>query len=134
MTFSGYPPELPRESHQRNGGCVWCNYPRMDGIQTHAWDCEWCTLCQRIGHIEAFLAVKDKETHGSSEEPTTQRTGEPLTVKQGIVWYNCPRCGALELYGATCARCAPADTSPAEPASPEADSAVPPGAEPERAG
>lgn len=108
--------------------CAFCGYPRADGIQAHAWDCEWCTLLQRIGHIEAFLAVKDQ--HGSSKEPTDN--AKPYV---GVTDHYCH--GGQYIYPA-CPACNPgkasADAGPAEPASAEADSAEPCGAEPERAG
>lgn len=60
----------PPEPH-----CFCCGYPRADGIQTHALDCEWCTLVQRVAQIEKHLSLK--ESNGISEAiPDTQRSGE----------------------------------------------------------
>jgi ribosomal protein L37E len=35
--------------------CTFCGYPRADGIQTHAWDCEWCTLLQEVKTLRGAL-------------------------------------------------------------------------------
>ena len=83
---------------------------------------------------QALVEHVRKETHGISEEPSTQRTGEPK-----LSW--CPSCGRVTTFEGQCALCetrdrivAPADPSPAEPAGPEGDSAVPAGSQPERSG
>lgn len=70
--------------------CPFCGGTRSDGMLVHAWDCEWCTLLQRvqrlqdtqtflIERLEYYLALTlPKESNGSSEAtPDTQRSGEP---------------------------------------------------------
>jgi hypothetical protein len=132
--------------------CPFCGYPRSDSMQTHAPDCEWCTLAQRMARIEQELLrleriellLMTKETHGSSEEPTTQRTGgtsglgvdwaPPVSRDDGLSERSIQ---SLDFWGnleADYACRAHSDPSAAEPAHPEADSAVPAGAEPERSG
>jgi hypothetical protein len=113
--------------------CPFCGYPRADGIQTHAWDCEWCTLLQRIGHIEAFLAVKDQ--HGSSKEPTDAYDRAFVDNQRAIHEHTFDILGRYFIGDPppNPFRAHP-NASPAEPARSEADSAEPGGAEPERAG
>lgn len=105
--------------------CSFCGHPRADGIQTHAWDCEWCTLVQRIGRIEAIL----KDQHGSSKEPHTGgTTGLGYDWARPVSEFERAHCS-----DAVAARLARTNTGPAEPAGAEAAGAEPRGTEPERA-
>lgn len=128
--------------------CPFCNHPRTDGRQEHAWDCDWRTLLQRVGQFEArfdrlerfaipggMIPIEDQ--HGSSKEPDTQRSEHADDAKPyvGVTDHYCQ--GGQYIY-VSCPACNPGKTSAnagaAEPASAQADSAEPGGAEPERAG
>ncbi len=109
--------------------CPFCHVVAPSGA--HLPGCEWRILLQRIEHIEAFLAVKDKETHGSSEIPT-QRTGERVCI---IDADGKPLRYASDFELSVFARCAGGahpNASPAEPPGAPPAGAVPAGGEPER--
>lgn len=111
--------------------CFCCGYPRADGIQTHARDCEWCTLAQRVAQIEKHQAdifetigklcgFLMKVIDGTSEAiPDTQRSGAQQCEHGHPV--NSGFCGRCWQFGRNEA---------ADPGEPHADpgAAEPPGA------
>ncbi len=115
--------------------CPFCGAGRGDGMQTHALDCEWCTLLGRVANLERrldniFSALEElvrrtppKESNGSSESPDTQRSGKHYSASIGWI---CGTCGISTERGCLCpptADCAELhpDPRPTEPAgSPDA--------------
>jgi hypothetical protein len=106
-------------------------------MQTHAFDCEWCSVVQRLTFVEKRLGLTHiQENHGSSEAiPDTQRSGDTERF--------CWKCRTRTQHPGDCLWCgAPdraselhADSRPTEPCDPPdagADAAArgPEGAEP----
>jgi hypothetical protein len=127
--------------------CPFCGYPRADGMQTHSFDCEWCTLVQRIGRIEYHQAdIYDvlgklcgilETKHGSDEEPDTQRSGSPRVLNDdGLSERTLESLGWVDRGVRLPPYPGGALTNPgaAEPAGEAPAGAVPSGSQPERAG
>lgn len=140
------------------GTCRFCGHGRADGMRTHALDCEWCTLVQRVAKIEERASVvfwdpvPELQRRGFWAAADSLRTNppNPESIMHGkpqvrihprerhyctsLTEYECGRCEACRANAAAADPVEPpTDPSAAEPECEAPASTQRGGGEPERA-